>query len=236
MAVQTVTQHRLRQLAKLHREGVDGAGAALVTLAESNPVALADALGRTESWVHKVRCSEEAADIMVAAIGEASHAVRAQRLEKARSRAEAIAEVLASELQLTDEGHVLIPGDRLAELAAAGGYHFIGLPAKEDVRVLETSLLRQAFRECNGVRRLGVSLAPLHLLIEYETPLSRGHLVFRTDGLHRLHEDVLVVPRRFGIQEEPEPVTAPKPPVPSPAPPMHPFLRHFFGALTEWMG
>ena len=72
----TLTAGRLRHLARLHRDGVEGADQELLGLAAEAPEQLTELLGHDVQWLDDARQSKSVAELIVASIEDAPRRAR----------------------------------------------------------------------------------------------------------------------------------------------------------------
>ncbi|MGE0790087.1 MAG: hypothetical protein AB7S26_30720 [Sandaracinaceae bacterium] len=177
----------LRSLARMFRQGVDGAREQLELLAHERGEELTAVLGFPRANLDPVLDTGDLATLVAATI---EGSVRLKREGVTRSRREtarALAATLSDASEHRDDGSAALHG-ALAEIVALWGSGWIVFGALGSV---EAARLRAILRHCRGVTSRSIILTRESLFVFYETACSRGvirlHLqrvVFHADALH----------------------------------------------------
>jgi len=243
-----LTIARLRTLARLYRQGIEGVDVQLLALVIDRSALFADIVGFDVGPIDDGTRPDLAAERIVAAIESAPRRARSRLAAQKRQRAEGLARELADHATLRDDGFVDLDHHLLRDLSGCGGYRYLGLTVRGQVRVLERARLKAAFKECRKTQVQSLYLTSEALWLHYKTKKGHGLLCFRAERLQRLPEDVVVVPELAAPKSVPRAahvVEAPTQLQPSPSveatiPAVlssqrgtSPFVHHFLDVLSE---
>lgn len=205
MAALTIGE--LRHLARLFRDGVDGARERLELLAIERGEELAALLRFPRENLARIALADDVAALVAATIDGALRIQRQALAQIRRSSARGLVETFCRLSEIRDDGSILLHGPLLAELLLLWGPGWIVFGERGSIGAPR---LRAILRECRGVTSNAVVLTRESLFVYYEAARSRGvirlHLqpaVIDVDALHIPIADVPV-----------QPVDTPEPPPP----------------------
>lgn len=217
----TLTIAELRHLARLFREGVDGARDRLETIARERGEEIAELLRLPRENLSRLDEADDIAALVAATVEGALRVQRAAVLRVRRASARGLAETLCRVSERRDDGSILLHGPLLAELLALWGAGWLVFGEWGSVGAPR---LRAILRECRGVESNAVVLTRDSLFVFYEASRSRGVIRLHLQRVV-LDGDALLVP----IGELPvQPVDTPEPPPPladDPRTPRRPVAR-----------
>lgn len=193
-----LTYPALRQLARMHRAGIDGAGDELLHIARTRGPELADALRFPRANLERLAEAEDPVALIVATI-EGAPRLRREAIQRSRREsASGLAKTLCSISERRDDDEIELHGPLLSELLLLWGAGWVVFGERGSVNAPQ---LRAILRECRGLRSTAVVLGARELFVVYETERSRGiirlHLqrvVYDADALHIPTELVPVQP------------------------------------------
>lgn len=210
-----VTPAQLRKLAKLHREGVEGAGQRLVDMAAHDPHAFAEIIGSSGQWMRAVLSGDEPARSLVVAVEHGALAERAHRKQEARHKAKTLADELHQYCRRFGTS-VMVEPKALLTLASTAGYRALAFNPSGDPEVVKRQVLRRVLSACKRAELAPIEVAPGCIRLVYRTDRSRGCIQLRSRPVVGGDRDeLLVVP----LDRCQEPRTPPKPTKPEPAQP-----------------
>lgn len=201
----------LRSLARMFRQGVDGAREQLELLAHERGDELAAVLGFPRPNLDRVLDSGDLATLLAATI-EGSFRLKREGLARSRREtARALAATLSEASERRDDGSAALHGALVAEIVALWGSGWIVFGTLGSV---EATRLRALLRECRGVTSCSIILTRESLFVFYETACSRGVIRLLLQPVV-FHEDALDIP--IDLVSEVAPME-PAPPAPDPRP------------------
>lgn len=202
-----LTLPELRLLARLFRQGVDGAAERLEVIARERGDELAALLRFPKGNLARVTDADDVA-ALVAATVEGAPRVRRDALQRSRrASARGLAETLCRISERREDGSIELHAPLLAEILLLWGP---GCVVFGELGSVSAPRLRAILRECRGVASRSVILTRDAVLVFYETSRSRG--VIRLH-LHRVVYDVDALP--VPIEQVPtRPVDTSEPEVP----------------------
>lgn len=184
-----LTLPELRGLARLHRQGVDGARAELEEIIQTHADELPEIVGFPSANLDRLRASVDPVDLLVVTVEAAARRSRQRRHEAQVRAARAIALELAASIVRVGAAYTLSVS-ALYELTVAwpgrgmvgfGDFGGIGIPG-----------MRSFLRVCQSVDEIDAVLHADSIVLRYRTGTSRG---FVRLVLHPLvGDDVVVVP------------------------------------------
>lgn len=184
MAPLTVPQ--LRSLARLYRDGVEGAAEQLDAHIEHGADHLAEVIGFPADEIPRLRATRDRVDVLVRTIEKAGAHHHAKRRASARSCAEGLVQGLLESACRVDAQWVEVDPMALGALVTCGGYDWLVLDTEFVVRGIPRGLLRAFFRECRGVEVQSARVGTNMLVLCYGGPRSRGILRL---GFHHVPAD-----------------------------------------------
>lgn len=184
MAPLTVPQ--LRSLARLYRDGVEGAAEQLDAHIEHGADQLAEVIGFPADEIPRLRATRDRVDVLVRTIEKAGAHHHAKRRASARSCAEGLVQGLLESACRVDAQWVEVDPMALGALVTCGGYDWLVLDTEFVVRGIPRGLLRAFFRECRGVEVQSARVGTNMLVLCYGGRRSRGILRL---GFHHVPAD-----------------------------------------------
>lgn len=234
----TLSLVELRRLARLYRDGVEGAGDQLADIIKESSEVLPDVVGFPRTNLERLRESSDPVELLVVTLEAGLRAAREDRGAALRRAARALAVELAA-CSMQEGETVRLPVRMLADVVTSwpgrgvlvfGEHGGVGVPG-----------LRAFLRECRRIDEIDAELTPDALVIRYRTSTSRGRV--RLD-LHPAPEtdDVVMVPLptaapRVEVEAAEELVARPCPsvripPKPASATPVARFAFRFIEAVA----
>lgn len=243
-----VSLKQLRDLARLHADGIEGAGDELAVIINTHPEPVAAVLGVGADIIERVRSSDDPAANLARIIENHHRRRRQARVQDVQSDAYRLADSLGQSCVFDDRGHVRMDLALLSEVLRFGsGFDRLAFRIGDDMLSVDLRLLRALFRECRGVEVTDLHLGDEHFVVSYRTSMSRG-LVRLLHQAPEVTDRILVVAVALPpapVVLDPGPSRADPPPTfPDPEEPVRrhgptPFraaLRHFLDALASGAG
>jgi hypothetical protein len=235
---------QLRDLARLHADGIEGAGQEIEITLNNEPEEIAAVLGVGMDIIERVRSSDSPSTNLARLIEGHHRRKRQARVQDVQSDAYRLAELLGVTCVLSARGLVTMDLRLLAELLRfATGFDRLAFRVGGDMRSVDLRVLRALFRECRGVEVTDLHLGDEHLVLSYRTGRSQG-LVRLLHRAPEVTERILVVAVAQNLEPavlDPLPARVDLPPTfPDPEEPVRrsgptPFrtaLRHLLDALV----
>lgn len=193
-----LTMPELRQLARLHRAGVEGAAEQLEVVVRERGEELAELLRFPKANLARVAETDDAPALVAATIKGAPRLRRDALQRSRRASTSGLAETLCRISERRADGSIELHAPLLADLLHLWGPGYIVFG---DLGSISVPRLKALLRECRHVVSRAVILTESALLVFYETERSRGairlHLqrvVFDVDALHIPIEQVPTQP------------------------------------------
>lgn len=208
----------LRTLARLFRQGVDGAKEELERLARERGDDLAAALRFPRANLDGALGDPNLAKLVAATIEGSARLKRDALARSRRGSARGLAETLCKVSERRDDGTVALHGALLSEILLLWGAGWVTFGSLGSVDAMR---LRAVLRECRGVTSSAVILTDESLFVFYETARSRGAIRLHLQRVV-LDVDALQVPTELivvaeapdvpgGMEPMPHPVDTPEP-------------------------
>jgi hypothetical protein len=205
----------LRPLARMFRQGVEGAGESLELLARERGEELAELLRFPAENLRRAIDADNLAALVATTVEHAARLRRDTLGASRRASARALVAALRERSEPRPDGSIALDSLLLADILALWGHGAVVFGERGRVGAAR---LRAILRECHGVTSSTVVLATDSLVVRYETPCSRGtirlHLLPIVEDDDALHVPIDDGPMNIGAEV---PATAPTP-VPEPGP------------------
>lgn len=211
----------LRSLARMFRQGVEGAKDNLEVLARERVDELAELLRVPAAKLRHVLDADNLAALVATAIEHTARLRRDALIRSRRESARGLAETLCKVSERRDDGSIALHAALLGEILFLWGPGWLVLGSWGSVGAAR---LRAILRECRGVTSRAVVATNESVLVFYETACSRGmirlHLhpvVADADALHVPIDTVPMSVVDTHVTAEPA-KEEPVPPEPAPLP------------------